>query len=85
MNPHAWFLKDLDSVPKNGLKVMSTFACGGGSSLGYKLAGCDVIAANDIDPERSPCIPTLTFQVQCGTYSPSNSPKFNQVPQVNLL
>jgi len=53
MNPHAWFLKDLDSVPKNGLKVMSTFACGGGSSMGYKLAGCDVIAANDIDPEMA--------------------------------
>ena len=32
---------------------MSTFACGGGSSLGYKLAGCDVIAANDIDQEMA--------------------------------
>ncbi|MFM6067433.1 MAG: DNA cytosine methyltransferase [Sphaerospermopsis kisseleviana] len=53
INPIAWFLKDLESVPKNGLKVMSTFSCGGGSSLGYKLAGCDVIAANDIDPEMA--------------------------------
>jgi len=52
-NPHAWFLKDLESVPTNGLKVMTTFSCGGGSSLGYKLAGCDVIAANDIDPEMA--------------------------------
>ena len=52
-NPHAWFLKDLKSVPPNGLKVMTTFSCGGGSSLGYKLAGCDVIAANDIDPEMA--------------------------------
>jgi DNA (cytosine-5)-methyltransferase 1 len=49
----AWSLKDLESVPKNGLKVMSTFACGGGSSMGYKRAGCDVIAANDIDPEMA--------------------------------
>jgi DNA (cytosine-5)-methyltransferase 1 len=32
---------------------MSTFACGGGSSMGYKLAGCDVVAANDIDPEMA--------------------------------
>lgn len=32
---------------------MTTFSCGGGSSLGYKLAGCDVIAANDIDPEMA--------------------------------
>ena len=53
INPYAWFLKDLKSVPQNGLKVMTTFSCGGGSSLGYKLAGCDVIAANDIDPEMA--------------------------------
>lgn len=53
INPHAWFLKDLESVPQNGLKVMTTFSCGGGSTLGYKLAGCDVIAANDIDPEMA--------------------------------
>jgi len=47
----AWNLTDLEAVPKNGIKVMTTFACGGGSSMGYKRAGCDVIAANDIDPE----------------------------------
>ena len=52
-NPCAWYLKDLESIPKNGLKVMSTFSCGGGSSMGYKLAGCDVMAANDIDPEMA--------------------------------
>ena len=49
----AWSLTDLQAVPQNGVKVMSTFACGGGSSMGYKLAGCDVIAANDIDPEMA--------------------------------
>lgn len=49
----AWSLADLESVPKNGLKVMSTFACGGGSSMGYKRAGCEIIAANDIDPEMA--------------------------------
>jgi len=32
---------------------MSTFACGGGSSMGYKRAGCEVVAANDIDPEMA--------------------------------
>lgn len=52
-NSIAWYLKDLKNVPQNGLKVMSTFSCGGGSSLGYKLAGCNVIAANDIDPEMA--------------------------------
>lgn len=30
-------------------KVMSCFACGGGSSMGYKMAGFDVVAANEID------------------------------------
>jgi len=49
----AWNLTDLESVPKNGVKVFSTFACGGGSTMGYKLAGCEVIGANDIDPEMA--------------------------------
>jgi DNA (cytosine-5)-methyltransferase 1 len=49
----AWSLKDLDKVEKKGISVFSTFSCGGGSTMGYKLAGCDVIAANDIDPEMA--------------------------------
>jgi DNA (cytosine-5)-methyltransferase 1 len=49
----AWNLTSLPSVPSNGVKVMSTFACGGGSSMGYKLAGCTIVAANDIDPEMA--------------------------------
>jgi DNA (cytosine-5)-methyltransferase 1 len=32
---------------------MSTFACGGGSSMGYKRAGYEVVAANDIDPQTA--------------------------------
>lgn len=49
----AWSLKDLAEVPQNGLTVMSTFACGGGSSMGYKRTGCTIVAANDIDPEMA--------------------------------
>ena len=49
----AWSLKDLADVPQNGMTVMSTFACGGGSSMGYKRAGCIIVAANDIDPEMA--------------------------------
>jgi DNA (cytosine-5)-methyltransferase 1 len=49
----AWSLADLDNVPRNGVKVMSTFACGGGSSMGYKRAGCEIVAASDIDPEMA--------------------------------
>lgn len=49
----AWRLSDLADVPQNGVKVMSTFACGGGSSMGYKRAGCTIVAANDIDHEMA--------------------------------
>jgi DNA (cytosine-5)-methyltransferase 1 len=49
----AWALADLKTVPQNGITVMSTFACGGGSSMGYKRAGCTIVAANDIDPEMA--------------------------------
>lgn len=52
-NPCAWYLDDLNHIQKNKIQVISTFSCGGGSSLGYKLAGCDVISANDIDPEMA--------------------------------
>lgn len=38
---------------KNGLKVFSCFACGGGSTMGYKLAGCDVIGCLEIDPKMN--------------------------------
>lgn len=38
---------------KNGLKVFSCFACGGGSTMGYKLAGCDVVGCVEIDPKMN--------------------------------
>lgn len=44
-----WHKSDLDHVKKNGLKVLSTFSCGGGSSYGYKLAGFDVLGNVEID------------------------------------
>lgn len=47
--PWKWYLKDLANVPKNGKKVFSCFSCGGGSSMGYKLAGYDVIGCCEID------------------------------------
>ena len=48
--PWKWWLKDLPKVQKNGLTVFSCFACGGGSSMGYKLAGYDVVGCVEIDP-----------------------------------
>jgi len=32
-------LKDIQKIPKKNINVFSTFACGGGSTLGYKLNG----------------------------------------------
>ncbi len=46
-----WTMKEDYPKEKNGLKVFSCFACGGGSTMGYKLAGCDVIGCCEIDPK----------------------------------
>lgn len=48
-----WTMKDDYPKEKNGLKVFSCFACGGGSTMGYKLAGCEVIGCNEIDPRMN--------------------------------
>lgn len=47
---YNWTLKDANFTKDKG-KVFSCFACGGGSTMGYKLAGFDVIGHNDIDPK----------------------------------
>jgi len=49
--PYKWNLTDLEKVKKNGLKVFSCFSCGGGSSMGYKLAGYELIGNCEIDPK----------------------------------
>jgi DNA (cytosine-5)-methyltransferase 1 len=43
-----WYLKDLPKEFNSGT-VFSCFSSGGGSSMGYKLAGFDVIGCNEID------------------------------------
>lgn len=48
--PYKWTLKDAVFTKDKG-KVFSCFACGGGSTMGYKLAGFDVIGCNEIDPK----------------------------------
>ena len=47
-----WSFKDYPKE-KNGIKVFSCFACGGGSTMGYKLAGCEVIGCCEIDPKMN--------------------------------
>ena len=46
--PYKWTLKDAVFTKDKG-KVFSCFACGGGSTMGYKLAGFDVLGCNEID------------------------------------
>jgi DNA (cytosine-5)-methyltransferase 1 len=48
--PYRWNLKEAVFTKDKG-KVFSCFACGGGSTMGYKLAGFDVIGCNEIDPK----------------------------------
>jgi DNA (cytosine-5)-methyltransferase 1 len=48
--PYEWTLKDAVFTKDKGT-VFSCFACGGGSTMGYKLAGFDVIGCNEIDPK----------------------------------
>ena len=48
---YNWKLTDLKKVKNNGLSVFSCFACGGGSTMGYKMSGFNVIGCNEIDPE----------------------------------
>jgi DNA (cytosine-5)-methyltransferase 1 len=48
--PYKWTLADANFTKDKG-KVFSCFSCGGGSTMGYKLAGFDVLGCCEIDPE----------------------------------
>lgn len=64
-----WSFKDYPKE-KNGLKVFSCFACGGGSTMGYKLAGCDVLGCCEIDPKMNK------------TYIENHNPKYNYLMDI---
>ena len=51
---HIWRLADgfpAKGIKPNNLKVFGTFVCGGGSAMGYKLAGFDYLGGVEIDPK----------------------------------
>lgn len=50
---NKWNLTDLAKVGKKNIKVFTAFACGGGSTMGYKLNGLHVKYVNDIDPQMA--------------------------------
>lgn len=62
-----WKWSMANDYPKqsNGLEVFSCFACGGGSTMGYKLAGCEVLGCCEIDPKMN------------GVYVENHHPKYN--------
>ena len=60
---YRWNLKDAIFTKDKG-KVFSCFACGGGSTMGYKLAGFDVLGCNEIDP------------TMIGAYKANHNPKY---------
>ena len=47
---YEWTLKDAVFTKDKG-SVFSCFACGGGSTMGYELAGFNVLGCNEIDPK----------------------------------
>lgn len=51
---YKWTLKDAIFTKDKG-KVFSCFAGGGGSTMGYKLAGFDVLGCNEIDERMMKC------------------------------
>jgi DNA (cytosine-5)-methyltransferase 1 len=66
---------------KNGLKVFSCFACGGGSTMGYKLAGCEVVGCCEIDPKMN--------EIYIKNHHPKHNflmdiRKFNEIPNDEL-
>lgn len=52
--PYRWKLADgypAKGIPYHGRKVFGTFICGGGSTMGYKLAGYHHLGGVEIDPK----------------------------------
>lgn len=65
-----WTMANDYPKKKNGLKVFSCFACGGGSTMGYKLAGCEVIGCNEIDKKMNE------------VYVKNHNPKYNYLMDI---
>lgn len=69
---YNWTLKDANFTKDKGT-VFSCFSCGGGSTMGYKLAGFDVIGCNEIDKRM--------MQV----YEKNHKPKFSFLESIRTF
>lgn len=71
--PYNWNLEDgypAKGIDYHGSTVFSCFACGGGSTMGYKLAGYNVLGCNEIDPKMNEC------------YVANHNPKYNYLEPI---
>jgi len=69
---YKWNFKDVEFSKDKG-KVFSCFAGGGGSSMGYKLAGFDVIGCNEIDEKM------------INVYKANHNPKYAFLEQIQTF
>ena len=69
---YKWNLATANFTKDKG-KVFSCFACGGGSTMGYKLAGFDVIGCNEIDKRVNK------------VYVRNHNPKYNYLCDIREL
>lgn len=53
MNRFDWKWSEADCIADKPVKVFTTFSCGGGSSMGYKRAGFEVLGNVEIDPKMN--------------------------------
>lgn len=70
--PYDWSFANTQFKKDKG-KVFSCFACGGGSTMGYKLAGFDVIGCNEVDDRMNKL------------YVENNHPKYNYVCDIREM
>lgn len=68
--PYRWRLADLKPPAADAPTVFSTFACAGGSTMGYKLAGYRTLGCCEIDPTTN------------NVYKTNLHPKYNYVEDI---
>ena len=65
--PYKWYLKDgypAPNIQKNNYNVFGTFVCGGGSTMGYKLAGFNHLGGVEIDPKIANVYAQIANQIK---------------------